>query len=518
MSNELPHAAIDCPECGTPIRITLKKGRPPSKPVPCPKCKHPIPVTQDDIVHPGKKNAREHAPDILRETKQRDLLRATRLADFDPSNMPPEALPDPPTSEVDPPTAENDPPSVEVDPSLTAEHAAAPPPEAGRPSKTKDDDKKSSPAGFGIIRKRGERTKPRPERSDWMGDGVHIVKVGGERGRDEVFGRARASADHGVAIGRIRPKRVPANLVVDAEDPDLPAPVSETPAEADSVPPSTGADSVDESAITTSPDESAETPETTDDEAASVDEDAAPKKPKLSLGPAPKPRPPESTDDGDDADESEGESKAPKLNLAKLKSLKRKLDRLQKEREEDSEADLAEESDGDVRPEDEESIDLDFGLDSSDEELEIPDEFEEFDEPMLEFPSTPEEELLSEVSDASFEVGDVEVDEAEEIDLDAALQLDEPEEEEEVPSEEPHLGEELSIELSPDIESDATHIKAPSAGEGGDEDLEPRREDPKTKIMQPVDDSPSQPPIGLIVAVVVILVVVAIVGIALLGG
>jgi hypothetical protein len=162
MSKELPHASIRCSECGTKLKVTLKKGRVPSKPIPCPKCKNPIPVTEDDVVHPGTKKGSKRAAAELRQTKVSQLHR-TRDGKVTPAAL--EALTsmaaqDPPTRDV--PTAENE----------SAADVDDPP--------TRDVPVEENPA-FGVLSKAGERrSAPRkPERDGSFkpdSPGVHVVK------------------------------------------------------------------------------------------------------------------------------------------------------------------------------------------------------------------------------------------------------------------------------------------------------------------------------------------------------
>jgi hypothetical protein len=180
MSKELPHASIRCSECGTKLKVTLKKGRVPSKPIPCPKCKNPIPVTEDDVVHPGTKKGSKRAAAELRQTKVSQLHR-TRDGKVTPAAL--EALTsmaaqDPPTRDV--PTAENesvgaeDPPTRDVP---TAENESAA--DVDDPP-TRDVPVEENPA-FGVLSKAGERrSAPRkPERDGSFkpdSPGVHVVK------------------------------------------------------------------------------------------------------------------------------------------------------------------------------------------------------------------------------------------------------------------------------------------------------------------------------------------------------
>lgn len=235
MSNELPHATLRCAECSTAFRVTLKKGRPPSRPIPCPRCKTPVTVTEADIVAPGKKKAaRKEGADELRQTKPRDILRETRHVKIDPKVI--ESAVDPPTSEIDPdpPTSEVD---VESDPDGAEKDDFTPTPqstlvpdspvneELGEERNEVDD---AAGSKFGIIRKKRIATRP-PESGIGLtvaSPGVHVVKGEGSAARDDVFAppRSRISSSPGsVAIGRIRPRQVTASrLKIDAEDPDLP--------------------------------------------------------------------------------------------------------------------------------------------------------------------------------------------------------------------------------------------------------------------------------------------------------
>src|SRR5690554_2397549 len=90
MAAELPHALLNCAECGAGFKLTLKKGRLPSRPVPCPQCKTPILVTDEHVVAPGSKPAGEVLGGNLRETKPGDVLEESRAR----------AQEDPPTAEV----------------------------------------------------------------------------------------------------------------------------------------------------------------------------------------------------------------------------------------------------------------------------------------------------------------------------------------------------------------------------------------------------------------------------------
>lgn len=215
MSNELPHALLKCSECGTAFRVTLKKGRPPSKPVPCPKCKTPITVTQEDIRGGKKTKATTPRPSSeLRETRVANVLRKTQEVSADPLaaakllyDMPPS---DPPTRDV--PTAENE-------------------------AVAKQDVPASSTPAFGIVTRKKIRGHTSTDTStDYSlavaSPGVHVVKGEGDVARDEVFAdtRPRPRTRSGVALGRISPKRIAAgSMTVDVDDPDLPAPAGDVP-------------------------------------------------------------------------------------------------------------------------------------------------------------------------------------------------------------------------------------------------------------------------------------------------
>lgn len=174
MSQELPHASLQCLNCDAMFRVTLKKGRVPSKPIPCPKCKNPVTVRESDIVHPGTKTAspRDFKPQ-LRQTKPGDTLAEAKFKTTD----------DPTTAEVpvDPPTAE-----VPIDGDSAAD---------------------ASPA-FGIIQKRKVRKRPSDAQSRGPTPlGVNVARPDGKGRRDNVFGQKSTSS---VAIGRIATMKVKA--------------------------------------------------------------------------------------------------------------------------------------------------------------------------------------------------------------------------------------------------------------------------------------------------------------------
>lgn len=203
MTNELPHALLQCSDCSTTFRVTLKKGRVPSKPLPCPKCKRPITVTEADVVQPGAKTATPPTGSgELRQTKPGDLLRKTKLVEVNEANV--SALMDPPTAEID----------VDAAPE---EQDDAPP--------------SDGPPKFGIIQRKKitgrAARKPEDVSATASSPGVHVVKGDGRGARDNVFGKRVANSQ---ALGRIATKQVRLSgppPSIDPSDPDLPQPAHE---------------------------------------------------------------------------------------------------------------------------------------------------------------------------------------------------------------------------------------------------------------------------------------------------
>ncbi len=241
MSEELPYALLQCAVCDTSLRVTLKKGRVPSKPIPCPTCKEPIRVTEDDI-HAGKKTGgvKMASSDLrstrvakLRATQEVDeetLAAAASLAQVAEVDDPSESDVSVEIAMVQPDEAEEDESEGEVD-EASSESLAAPSDPA--PELSRDSVSSDTPP-FGVIVKKGEGTKRTSSTTEddlslTVGSkGVHVVKVDRASGRDDVFGSEApkgSSGARGAALGRIGIKRVRADsLPVRGDDPDLPAP------------------------------------------------------------------------------------------------------------------------------------------------------------------------------------------------------------------------------------------------------------------------------------------------------